>query len=248
MNLLETELEANYRSFREDWTQQATKNWNDLAKEKHYLESYRRLCCLQALKVQLIEPHCSPDSSAFFLEAHNDAVASHVSASMGAWRPALQSLRSCLENTLSTIYYKDHPIELQLWQAGKFRKGFSELMRYAQQHPIVSSSDAKITGLELIESEYATLSKAVHASATIFRMTDVASKILIWSTESDRLGMWATRERKVIEGISLLLVCLFADRLQGTLLPQLRDILSYAVTPAKRKLLKKEFNISISKS
>lgn len=148
----------------------------------------------------------------------NDALVSHVSASFGAWRSSLQALRSCLENALCSIYYKDHPVELLLWAQGRYRIGFAELHRYLSEHPSLVKYELHLTGLDIIADEYATLSKAVHASAASFRMTDPASMVLLWSNEPAKIGMWAARERKVLEGLSLLMICMHSERLQGTLL------------------------------
>ncbi len=173
MSVLEEELDANYFSFRADWTASAAANWSALGTHQQYVESYRRLSCLQTIKRELVLSNFSEASAAFFSEAHNDALVSHVSASFGAWRSSLQALRSCLENALCSIYYKDHPVELELWACGQFRIGFSEVHRYLLAHPSLTNIDNQLTGLELIGEEYATLSKAVHASAANFRMVVV---------------------------------------------------------------------------
>src|SRR5437764_4838143 len=128
MSQLENEIDANQSSFFKDWTRQAEKNWKTLRSIEVYKDSYRRICALQAVKTHLVMPLYSNSSAAFFLEAHNDALVSHVGASIGAWRSSLQALRSCVENSLCAIYYNDHPIELELWVAGRFTIGFSELL------------------------------------------------------------------------------------------------------------------------
>jgi hypothetical protein len=158
MSVLEDEIDHNFGVFRSDWTGQTQKNWTELQKHKHYVESYRRLSALQAIKTDLVAPSFSPESAAFFFEAHNDALVSHVSGSLGAWRSALQALRSCLENTLAAIYYKDHPIELKLWAAGQFRLSFAALHNYALKHPAFIGINPTLTGLDVIQEEYATLS------------------------------------------------------------------------------------------
>lgn len=239
------ELTANFESFHTDWTAQAQSNWTTIHPQKSLRESYFRICALNAIKEVLVVPHFSGESVPFFYEAHNDALVSHVNASTGSWRTALQSLRSCIENTLSSIYYRDHPIELALWSEGKFRIGFTELYTYALRHPILSKIDIRITGLDSLKSEYAILSKAVHASATSFRMTDNASSVLLWSTEQPKLGMWSTRERHVVEAICLIIISLHAAGLQGTKQTGLRQILYYAIGSAKRKLLKENLKIVI---
>src|SRR5262249_37224992 len=248
MSTLEQELDVNYAAFRADWNASATDNWAALGGHRAYAESYRRLCCLQTIKNELVIPNFSGASAAFFSKGHNDALVSHVNASFGAWRSSLQALRSCLENVLCAIYYKDHPIELELWTTGRFRIGFTELHRYLVSHPMLTGVNTGVTGLDLLDEEYATLSKAVHASAANFRMTDAASTILLWSKEPARIGMWATRERKLLEALSLLMICLYREKLQGTMLTSLRNMLYFTVSPKKRALVKSDLHITILKS
>jgi hypothetical protein len=245
MPQLENEIDTNHATFFKDWTAQATKNWKALGKNEIYKSSYRRLCAFQALKIHLVVPHYSVGSAAFFFEAHNDTLVSHVSASVGAWRSALQALRSCEENVLNAIYYNDHPIELELWETGRFVIGFSDLLRYAERHPRLSPLGLQSTGLATLHSEYATLSKAVHASAANFRMTDNISNVLLWNADPVKLSMWATRERKVIEAVSLLMVCLHSSLLQGTALTPLRNVLHFSVSSTNRKRLKQSVRVTI---
>jgi hypothetical protein len=245
MTITEQEIKENYEEFYGDWTTQIEKNWNDLKILPVFLESYRRICALNAIKKTLVIPYSKKDSADFFLEAHNDAIVSHVSASFGSWRSSLQSLRSIIENSLCSIYYNDHPIELQLWLKGEYRIGFTELHKYMCKHPMISDVGNDIAGLDIIKDEYATLSQAVHASAQNFRMTKSSSAILLWNTDKSQAGMWSSRERKVIEGISLLFVCLHRDSLIGSKNSNLREILKYSITDPKKSALKNKLNITI---
>src|SRR5688572_12583558 len=127
---LSQETSANFEAFFKAWTVQAAKNVQTLHVEPQFLTSYRRIAAFQALKIDIVLPQFSADSAAFFQEAHNDALVSHVSASYGAWRSALKSLRSLIENALASLYYADHPVELANWVRGRGRIGFSELLKY----------------------------------------------------------------------------------------------------------------------
>lgn len=247
MTAFEDELDQNSKTFHQQWTSQIANNWKLLhATSNVYGDSYRRLSSLNALRIYLIEKKLNEDSAAFFLEAHNDALVSHVNASFGAWRAALQSLRSCLENVLSALYYKDHPIELTQWKAGAHRIGFSELLSYMERHPSLTGVDKSLTGLEVITQEYSTLSRAVHGSAETFRMTDQINKIMLWSTESAKAGMWQTRERHVLGNVCLLVVSMYRDEFSGMKLQNVRDTLYYVIPSAARSKLK-ALSISISK-
>jgi hypothetical protein len=245
MSNLEKELAANFQGFRADWTAQANANWKALEPLDFYEKSYRRIACLHALKNEIVLPNFSEGSAAFFLEAHNDALVSHVNASFGAWRSSLQALRSCIENSLNAIYYRDHPIELELWGRGTFRMGFSDLLSYVKNHPKLSSFDNTKTGVQFLHDEYATLSLAVHASAVDFRMTDSAAAVLVWNTDKARAGKWSSREAKVIEGICLVFAFIFSEKLTGTQLSNLRSMLAFTVSDSKRTVLKKDLKITI---
>jgi len=245
MAILENELDANQSAFFANWTAQAAANWDKLNGDTAFRLSYRRLSCLHAIKNELIIPHYSAGSAAFFLEAHNDALVSHVAASFGAWRSALHALRSCIENTMCALYYRDHAVELQLWEKGKFRIDFTELLEYLRGHPILSALDENITGLGALKSEYAVLSKAVHGSAVNFRMTDSVSSVLLWSTDRVKLGMWSTREKRVFEALSMLLVCIHSDSLHGAQRSALRSMLYFAIRPGRRVAIQRAVHVSI---
>lgn len=239
------EIDANFERFFENWTSQAQENWKHLHSNQKYKESYRRLSCLHGVTEELIVPNFSPASAAFFLEAHNDALSSHVNASIGAWRSSLQNLRSSLENTLAAFYFKDHPIELKLWEQGSFRPAFSDLHKYMREHPVLHGVPLELSGLDLFKSEYGTLSKAVHGSAINFRMTDDVSQILLWNVDVARLGAWADREKHVVLGISLLCVAFFRNELTGTKKTDLRAALSIVIPKVKRASIKEKLKVTI---
>lgn len=246
MTPLEKELENNHQAFRLDWTSQAEKNWAKLEGRPAFISSYRRLSGLNAIQHTLVIPNFSNASAAFFLEAQNDALVSHVNANVGGWRSALQALRSCIENVLNAVYYNQHPVELELWARGAFRITFSDLHKYMTHHPHISNLGQSLSGLDLMKTEYAVLSKAVHASAANFRMTDGASKVLLWSVDEARLGAWSTRERRVIDAICSLFVCLFASELQAAKNPQLRSVLSFAISAARQKQFKNVLKVNLT--
>lgn len=245
MSDLSDEIDINAQAFLAKWQADVTANTGALATDAKFLDSYRRTTALQALRTTVIEPHCSSEVSAFFVEAQNDALTSHVLASFGAWRSALKALRSCIEDVFGALYFKDHPVELDLWSRGKFRLGFSSSVKYFENHPALCDLKSDLAGLALLQDEYATLSKAVHGSAKSFRMTDDVSGILLWNSEGAKLGAWSTRHKKVIEGLCLLTSCMFAERLAGTANPQTRAVLAFAIGSSRRAQLKSQLHIHI---
>lgn len=244
MTLIE-ETRENFEKFFTSWTEEASKNWADIHKAEKMLLSYRRIAAFQGIKVDLLAPQYSSSSMAFFHEAHNDTLVSHVSASLGAWRLALQSLRSFIENSLCAVYYNDHPVELRNWERGKNKIGFTELIKYFENHPDLVDVTSVLDGVTYIKDEYKTLSLAVHASAKDFRMTDDVSQVLLWSTGKERLNKWSTREGRCLTGVALLLIALNRGDLTGTRKPGLRTALSFIFGKGLRTKLKSEYQIII---
>lgn len=211
------EVDTSFTAFSAQWPVDAAVAKAALDGEtQRFLSSYRRLVSLQAWREHFLSSHLSAGSLQFFLEAQNDALLSHLAARSGVWRGGLQCLRSCIENILTCLFYKDHPIELLLWQKGKHRPGFSELHTYFSNHPHLTGIPLADAGLDSLKSEYATLSKAVHASAEIFRMTQGAAVPTLWSSDPTRLSKWASREAAVLRSVNLLLLSLFREDLRGT--------------------------------
>ena len=247
MSDLSEELSLNAAAFRDKWTADITDNISNLSNDGRFLESYSRIAALQAIKSWIVGQGYSSDAVCFYAEAQNDALASHVFASMGAWRASLQSLRSSVENMLGSHFFNDHPVEFRLWSKGTYKLGFTDTVAYFSKHPDLEGIEASLSGIEILKQEYSTLSKAVHGSAVAFRMTDSAARLLLWSTDPARLGAWSTRQKKVIEGLALLAVCLHHEKLAGTAMPQLRSMLGYAISDHNRAKLKARLHIIIEK-
>lgn len=245
MTALTDEIDANFATFGAAWIKALNENKITLSSSAVFLESYRRISSIQALKSSLLPASIESEALDFFIEAQNDILLSHVQASVGSWRIALQSLRAAIENALSCLYYADHPVELELWKMGEFRLGFSAALKYFELHPHLRGVPNNII-IELLKTEYATLSKAVHGSAVDFWMTKSSSNISLWNTDSAKAGMWSTRERKVLQGIALLVICLYQKLLTGTQRPGVRETLSLLLTKVQKKFLKDKMSISIA--
>ena len=177
----------------------------------------------------VLEGHLSPGALSFYTEAQNDALLSHFLARIGAWRSSLQALRSVLENSLFSWFYKDHPVELQLWEIGKHSPPISSFVGYMENHPCTADLPDSVTGMSLLSSEYSTLSRAVHASAKSFRMTGDKPFPALVRPEKVLLSKWVTREKRVLLIVNLLLMCLYRADLQGSRLRDLRKSISLVV-------------------
>ncbi|HEU0054632.1 MAG TPA: hypothetical protein VFQ39_15705 [Longimicrobium sp.] len=247
MDALKREVDANFVRFTDSWTTELSSVIKEIDTDNgKFVESYRRLVSLQAWKSELLERALGSGALSFFTEAQNDGLSSHVLARVGAWRSALKSLRSCIENTMAAMYYKDHPIELRLWEQGKHKVGFTELSGYFEKHPDVSGTDRTVTGLDILEKEYGTLSRAVHGSATSFRMTS-GDKTLLWSPDRAKLGAWSTRESQVIRGVNLLCLSLFKDEVSGVRHSNLRKAISLAIPLSLHTRIRTSLGIALSR-
>lgn len=253
MSSLIKEISKNCNEFSKDWPETLATSISALEKtsgtSKIKEESYRRLTSLQAWRTYVLEPSLNEEPLAFFLEAQNDALVSHVNAFMGASRVALQSLRSVIENVLYMIYYMDHPVELRMWAEGKHRMQFSKLAEYVNMHPdfFRDKTQKSISGIELLRAEYAQLSAAVHGSSKSFRMTDEGNMPALWNSSKTRLNQWRTREKNTLLAVNLVLLNLFRARLQGTAAPQLRSSLAFSIPKTMDGRLKKHFGVKLKR-
>lgn len=248
MKNLKEEIEQSFLTFTKAWQSEQASVIVELQKsEATYRGSYARLVSLNLWREQLLSRSLSPESLAFFLEAQNDALVSHVFASKGAWRASLQSLRAFLENAAFCMFFKDHPVELELWTTGKYKPGFAETKEYLVRHPRFLGLGPSLTGIQIIGDEYSTLSRAVHGGAS-FRMTIKGDETLLWSSEKASLGAWATREASAVTAVNLILLTMFHRELQGAALPLLRKAISLAVPEGRHSLIRKSLGITLYKS
>lgn len=243
---LTAETACNFAKFRGAASAQVIANYTTLSTSPHLLLSYRRISAINSLKMDVLDPILPKEALAFFHEAHNDALASHVNASVGSWRSALKSLRSCLENSFACFFFMDHPVELRKWAMGRHKTWFAELRQYYEEHPDLTPCALTTPLLLQAKKEYAELSSAVHASSKSFRMTDDIGKVLLWSADNAKLGKWSKREGEVLSSIALLTLILFKERFRGTAHGGTREALGFLFSVGMRKKIRNELNIKVS--
>lgn len=248
MKRLANEVDASFGDFTSEWNSDF-KNAIDLvgANALVFKTSYRRLVSLQAWRSELLESALSKEALGFFVEAQNDGVVSHVLASLGCWRPALQALRSVIENSYRTLYYMDHPVELSLWEQGKHRLSRKELEDYLEIHPALGKLEIAKMGLSILSKQYAILNHAVHASSKGFRMTNEKEELQLAIADNVRSNKWHTNERDTIVGLNLLLLTFFRSELQGASKRNLRKAVSLEFSDDLRNKVKAELNITLPK-
>lgn len=239
-------ISANYTAFSERVPEMISENFAEFRGHQKLIQSYARIAAINALKVELVARYYSPGAAEFFYEAHNDLLISHVNASFGSWRPALQSLRSFMENSLAALYYSDHPVELEKWSKGKFSITPRELREYASEHPLVEPLSGTIAIKKNLDQEYATLSKAVHGSSSLFRMTNETGKTSLATVSKADLGKWSTRECSTVDVCATVFCAALQGHLDGAKLPNLREAIGKALLKNSRAALRKHSSIIVS--
>jgi len=241
---LSAELDANHVDFEVRWKAQWTAAETDLENDPAFKKAYRRLVAMQAWRSELLDGRLPQSALQFAVEGQNDLLVAYLQARTGQWRSALQSQRAALENYLNCLFFMDHPIEAELWEETRYTTQFSELHAYFLRHPKIFEKEARFCGLDIIKSEYSTLSKAVHGSAKAFRMSSDAGP-KFFSSDKAFLGKWDHRNRQVIRGITLLMIALFRDDLAKTRKRNLRKSLCLALRTKDREWIKKELKVTI---
>ncbi|MEJ1939211.1 hypothetical protein WDZ92_54120, partial [Nostoc sp. NIES-2111] len=131
MHYYTKEVKANFGKFSSKWKKELIETINEEPKNLEVFEdSYFRITTLNAWKSEVLEDTLSQGSLQFLIEAQNDALTSHSLIQIGAWRSALKSLRSVIENIVNCLYFMDHEVEYKLWELGKFRLGFTAGINY----------------------------------------------------------------------------------------------------------------------
>jgi len=209
-----------------------------------YLPGYLAVVSLQGWRQFVFERMRSESAAKFFLECQNDSLQSLALSLVGMWRPALQSLRAALEGCLAAAYYSDHPVEARRWTTGSFSIGFSQLLKYFEEHPADLSAHARLNPLPALEKEYTTLSQAVHGSRLSFRMS-TDGQIALSRNDGRLHSMWLTRHRSVLQAINLLLCGLFRDDIRGNDHAELRKTISLAVPRRLHEALRRHWGVRL---
>lgn len=241
---MSAELDANFTAFEARWLAQWTAAEHAFKGDEQYKLAFRRLVSMQAWRSEILEERMSQGAGQFVLEGQNDLLIAYICARTGQWRAALQAQRAALESYFNALYFMDHPVELELWSRGKFKTRFSENLSYLEGHPLLLGLNSRLTGLEILKQEYATLSMAVHGSAKSFRMTkDSGPKYFVVDGASK--GQWVTRNKLIMRGLNLLLLSLFRDSLSATKKRNLRKSVSFSLRAKDKCWIKEAFGVTI---
>lgn len=242
------EVDANFDSYFANLPGEVEKAFTTLnSNADKYKKSYRLLVSFQGWRQDVFAKLEKPEAAAFFTEAHNDLLMSHALARQGAWRVALMSLRSATENTLFSLYYLDHPVELVHWTMGRHRLGFSEVIDYLSRHPNFLTYKETETGLDQIRKEYTTLSKAVHGSSGTFRVTKDGDVKGLHVPSTIELSKWTTREKAVVMALNIILITFFRSIMVGAGNLNLRKAISLSIPNSKHAAIKSMFGVTLRK-
>lgn len=246
MATLREEIAGNFKTFEAEWSSDLLAAKASLTPSlSKFEQSYIRISSFQAWRVSVILGNSCEGAEAFFFEAQNDLLTSHCLARCGSFRQALKALRSAVENTFFSLFYMDHPIELQKWELGRHKLGFTELCTYFESHPAIHGHTIALASIEAIKGEYATLSKAVHGSAKVFRMTQNLTDVRLWGDDVASVGKWATREKAVIQNLNLILLHIFSGNLQGAINRNLRESVGLLIPKTQWAELKKSIKVTL---
>lgn len=230
------EIDSNFEKFFVDLEVKAAAVNKALSANKNdFRDSYRRIVSIQAWRAEIFEKGSITNGVEFFREAQNDALVSHALARQGAWRVALMALRSCIENVLCGLYYIDHPVELELWRLGEHKLGFTQTVNYLVNHPVFRGFSETSSGISGLKQEYSTLSRAVHASANLFRVTKLGAIEGLNVSSKQDFGGWKAREKSCLFNLNLVLLVFFRDNLKGSANPNLRKAISLVIGSSKHE-------------
>ncbi|QWC57999.1 hypothetical protein F7D01_13815 [Erythrobacter sp. 3-20A1M] len=146
---------------------------------------------------------------------------------------------------MAAIFFLDHPVEFEKWRVGDFRLPPKAMREYIAEHPKLINLVNDLGLKAALDKEYGTLSKAVHGSDSLFRMTSAEGNINIANPSAADLGKWSARERSAVDLSITALAGVLSDFLEGAKMQNLRAVLGVAVQPKSRAALRKHLNISI---
>lgn len=245
MSLID-DVDHNFSRFSLRWREDLSTAQRNLEQhEEKFRLSYRRIISIQSWRENVLEPQLPGEALGFFEEAQNDLLSGHILACSGGWRYALKSLRSFIENSLSFLYFKDHPIELQRWQIGSFKIGFSDLLSYLDAHPTLHGYKSYELGLTSLKKEYGILSRAVHASGKDFRMTNQGEVNRVFLGNEIPLNKWANREKETVNSINTLYLFFFRDFLRSTNNRNHRQALGLTFPQERALLIREKIGVNI---
>lgn len=219
-----------------DVKSQLKKQYNcDIPKkrEKQFTFLHKRVFCLSNLGFQLIKQ----DSirMEFLEELRSDLVHLLTCISLGLKKPSALSTRGCIESTIRHIYYKDHPIELQLLnQTGETKISVTETFNYLNEHPVFKKIDRFCKMYSFLKNEYSETSKLIHGSSfRHFQLSKSISQLKI----TDQEFTSQTKNLEKLLGILITVIIIFHKKTFNQIHHEHRDLIFSCVSPTQKKMI-----------
>ena len=203
---------------------------------------YRHALAFESWRSALLETHLR-DGLGFWYEAQNDYLLCLLHAGRGIWRSSYQALRSLIENATGALYYSEHPVEARRFEKGEFRLTWTETKKYFAAYPHSTGKAFRTSTWTMLDREYASLSKAVHGSASAFRMTAGRAFPSLCSSDRSAFGAWRTRASTNARAVHFLLLQHFRAHIVGARLPSLREEVGRALSASDRSKIRTALDV-----
>ena len=149
-------------------------------------------------------------------ELHQDVNSSYYLSSIGLYRTSNMHLRSLIELSLQSIYFYQHPVELEKWKCGKFVIKHDKLTDYIKEHPRFYDIETKnrISLLvEQISSKWKFFSKHIHAESLQYFQTQKESEFNQEFSNAE-FGKWKKHYLETVDKINTLFSLFFSNELK----------------------------------
>jgi|CXWL01.1.fsa_nt_gi hypothetical protein len=194
---------------------------------------HKRIFCLSDLVYQLKE--IDSTQMIFLDELRSDLVYLLTFTALDFKKPLALSMRSCIEDTIRHIYYKDHPIELQLLnETGETKISVKETFDYLNKHPLFN----KLKGFDLIycdlHNQYGSTSKLIHGSSLVeFQLSKTISELGMSDTEFKKLQKDIS---KLIDNLITSLI-IFHKEIFKQIHYECRSLILSCIAPTHKKII-----------
>lgn len=171
----------------------------------------------------------------YLSQLRSDAIQLISSVMIGKERGFKLLERSIIESLLRYIYYFHHEIEHNLLQMEPSRyKTFKELFEYVKRHPFFKDNSAVAHSIEILQSRYSELSRAVH-TGTVFEMS-LSNSITSINEPMSNLDEVLETLRTISQNVMFMLGCFHPQKYASLSLDEKRVVALLLTTHQKRIL------------
>lgn len=140
----------------------------------------------------------------FLYELRSDSIQLLTFLSLGFKKATALAIRSCIEDVIRHIYYKDHPIELELLnETGNTQISVTNTFQYLNTHPVFKKYKKFIIIHNFLTNEYSNTSRFIHGSSVKhFQLSKTISQLRMSEKEFKKAS------REVTKLIDCLISCI----------------------------------------